>query len=83
MSHAHRSWSDCEHGDHCDCMLLARAVGAGAEAVDVNYCRQVLRKHWTLHCNHGARRAQPKATLELPPHDSGDPVQSILLANAL
>ena len=37
---------DCDHGDHCDCLLLSRAVGAGPAAVDVNYCRQVLQKQF-------------------------------------
>lgn len=48
-------WGDSDHGDCCDCMMLARAVGAGPQAVDFNYCRAVLQKHWRLKCNHGRR----------------------------
>lgn len=54
-------WEDCAHGDRCDCMLLARAVGAGPAAVDLNYCRQVLQKHWRVKCNHGLRAAGGEA----------------------
>jgi len=50
-------WSDSAHGDCCDCVALARAVGAGREAVDLNYCRAVLQKHWRLKCNHRRRGA--------------------------
>lgn len=60
-------WQDCDHGDHCDCLLLARAVGAGPQVVDLNYCREVL-------C--------PKRTRELPLPDPADPLQAILVANA-
>lgn len=76
-----RNWRDCEHGDHCDCLLLARAVGAGPEAIDFNYCRQVLQKHWGLKCNHGARGSPPKRTPALPPYDASDPVQAVLVSN--
>ena len=75
-------WQDCDHGDHCDCLLLARAVGAGPAAVDLNYCRQVLQKHWRVKCNHGLRAEGPKQTPDLPPHDSTDPLQAILVLNA-
>jgi len=77
-----RHWQDCEHGDRCDCMLLARAVGAGPRSVDFHYCREVLQKHWRMRCNHGMRRAAPKQTPPSPPRDAGDPVQALLVANA-
>ena len=76
-------YGDCDHGDHCDCMALARAVGAGADSVDLNYCRRVLQKHWRLKCNHGGRLPAERATPQVPPVDSSDPVQAILLANAV
>jgi hypothetical protein len=75
-------WQDCDHGDHCDCLLLARAVGAGAEAVGLNDCREVLQKRWRMPCNHGGRDPGPKRTPELPPRDPADPLQAILVANA-
>ena len=77
-----RTWRDCEHGDRCDCMLLARAVGVGPDAIDLSYCRQVLQKHWALRCNHGNRAPPPKRTRELPQHDPSDPVQVVLVSNA-
>ena len=76
------SWADTDHGDCCDCMMLAPAVGAGPGAVDFNYCRQVLQKHWRLKCNHGSRVPGERATPQLLPRDAGDPVQAILVANA-
>lgn len=75
-------WGDIDHGDHCDCMTLARAVGAGPDTVDLNYCRLVLQKHWRLKCNHGCSVAEARKTPQLPQHDADDPVQAILLANA-
>lgn len=75
-------WDDCDHGDCCGCMELARAVGATSNAVDLHYCRTVLQKHWRLKCNHGQRAPTERATPSLPLRDAGDPVQAILLVNA-
>lgn len=79
---AHRIWSDVEHGDECGCMLLAQAVGAPADTVDFNYCRQVLQKHWRLRCNHGGHSPGAPVTPQLPHLDPHDPVQAALLANS-
>jgi len=74
---------DVEHGDHCDCMLLAAAVGAPPSSVDFAYCHDVLQKHWRLTCNHGGCARPPQATPRLPPLlDMGDPLQAAVLANA-
>ena len=81
-AHTGLYWQDCDHGNRCDCMLLARAVGAGPAAVDLNYCRQVLQKHWRMTCNHGVHVPGPKQTRELPPHGPADPLHAILVANA-
>jgi hypothetical protein len=35
----------------CACLLLAAAAGAGAEAVSLGYCMNVLKKHWQLQCD--------------------------------
>lgn len=75
-------WWQREHGDSCDCMALALATGAGPGAVDLNYCRVVLQKHWRLKCNHGRRVSGERTTPQLPQRDAGDPVQAILVANA-
>ena len=74
-------WRDVEHGDFCDCMLLARAVGAPPSTVDLNYCQHVLQKHWRLRCNHGGRARPPRVTPWLPHLDVHDPVHAALLAN--
>ena len=73
---------DVEHGEHCDCMLLAAAVGTPASSVDYAYCHAVLHKHWRLRCGHGGCAPAPQATPHLPPLDVRDPVQATLLANA-
>lgn len=75
-------WHDVEHGALCECVLLARAVGADASAVDLAYCRNVLQKHWRLKCNHGCGAAPTAVWPSLPHVDLHDPVQAALLANA-
>lgn len=75
------SWEH-EHGEFCDCMLLASAVGADPTAVNFSYCRRVLQKRWRIKCEHGKRVPGERVTPELPPRDSGDAVQAILVANA-
>ena len=81
MQDARYTWRDVEHGDDCQCLLLANAVGAPPSSVDIRYCRSVLQKHWRLSCNHGCKAAAPRATPQLPPHDVRDPVQAALIAN--
>lgn len=78
----HYAWNDVEHGDRCECLLLAQAVGAPASSVDRAYCRNVLQKHWRLACNHGCVAPAARATPQLPPCDTRDPVQALLIANA-
>ena len=75
-------WRDVDHGDRCDCMLLANAVGASAGCVDFSYCQNVLQKHWRLRCNHGCRMPAAPVTPQLPHLDIREPLQAALLANA-
>ena len=75
-------WRNVEHGDRCDCMLLARAVGAPPASIDFIYCERVLQRHWRLACNHGCHVRPAKVTPRLPPLDIHDPVHALLLANA-
>ena len=75
-------WRDVEHGDMCDCMLLAKAAGATPSSMDLSYCQNVLQKHWRVRCNHGRRVPQAPETPRLPPLDIRDPVHAVLLANA-
>lgn len=74
-------WREVEHGDHCDCVLLARAIGVAPSAVDFRYCHEVLQRHWRVSCNHGWLAPAPAVTPRLPPFDLQDPVQAALLAN--
>ena len=41
------------HGNYCECVLLAAAVGAGPQAISFHYCLNVLQKRWLLTCRHG------------------------------
>lgn len=75
--------ADCQHGDQCDCLLLARAVGVKPEAMDFNYCRRVLQKHWGMRCNHGLRGCAAGRKYAVLPRDRRDPVQAVLVADAL
>lgn len=77
----HAAWHSVDHGDMCDCMLLAAAVGASPSSVDFNYCHEVLQKHWRLKCNHGGRAPAAQETPHLPPLDFHDPLQAALLVN--
>lgn len=74
-------WRDVEHGDACDCVMLAAAVGAGPDAVDLFYCRRVLQKHWRIGCNHGGLARPAPHTPQLPRLDMRDPLQALVLAN--
>ncbi len=72
-----------EHGDQCDCRLLAFAVGADPSKLDFTYCRLVLQKRWRVRCNHGGGVAVTRVTPNAPPRDPRDAVQAILIANAI
>lgn len=77
----HAAMWEADHGDLCDCRLLAEAVGAQPSAVDFSYCRRVLQQHWRVRCNHGHRGPQAIVTPQVPPLDVHDPLQATLLAN--
>lgn len=72
-----------KHGDRCECRLLAEAVGLKPGAIGFAYCRAVLKKHWTLECNHGCPDEPPLASSGEKWHDVGplDPVKAILIKN--
>lgn len=72
-----------KHGNRCVCRLLAEAVGLKSEAIGYLYCREVLRKHWTLECNHGCLDEPPVVNSSEKWHDVGpiDPVKAILVKN--
>ena len=72
----------CHHGSRCSCRALARAMGLPESSIDFNYCRQVLQKHWRMSCDHLPIIVAPAPSIQVPPHDSRDPVQVLLIANA-
>ncbi len=75
-------WWDRQHGENCDCRLLASAVGADPSATSYSFCRLVLQKRWRVRCEHGGCVSETAATSQLPQHDRHDMVQAILLVNA-
>lgn len=70
------------HGSHCSCRLLAAAAGADSSVIDYALCHEILQKRWRMTCDHIPDAPCIRATPELPPHDSHDPLQAILIANA-
>ena len=70
------------HGSHCVCRLLAAAARADPSAIDYGFCRRVLQKRWRMTCDHVPQLHRAKTTPRLPPHDSRDPLQLLLIANA-
>lgn len=50
------------HGTRCDCVLLAAALGMGAEVISFDYCRNFLQHRWAMTCKHGEVQATPTLT---------------------
>jgi len=73
-----------EHGGHCDCELLARALGLDPCALSFEYCQRVLHRHWRMTCRHGAAEAPRRNATADEWHEleAVDPVQAILLSNS-
>ena len=72
------------HGGHCECELLAAALGCEPGAVSFEFCQRVLQHHWRLDCRHGRTPEPSHASLArrwtaLGPADS---VRAILIGNA-
>lgn len=42
-----------QHGTHCDCVLLAAALGLPPGAIPFDYCRNILQRRWSMTCKHG------------------------------
>ena len=57
-------------------------MGLPDSSIDFNYCRQVLQKHWRMSCDHLPAVVTAKPSIHVPRHDSSDPVQVLLIANA-
>jgi len=72
-----------EHGDRCDCKVLALAVGGDPNHIDFNYCLNVLQKRWIMECNHGCRAESTSTAIVSKIHNIGplDPVKGILISN--
>jgi hypothetical protein len=72
-----------EHGDRCDCALLAQATHLDPRALSFDYCQRVLHLHWRMTCRHGRPPAPSAAGPGERWRDIGpvDPVKAILISN--
>ena len=76
--------AEISHGTHCDCVLLAAALGLGSQVISFYYCRTLLQRRWAMTCKHGEVQGKD-APISLGEKwkDKGDmnPVLAILLKN--
>ena len=72
-----------EHGDHCDCVLLANALRMKPSHITFEYCRRVLQKRWRMTCLHGCHHIPPRGLAVERWRDMGDVdrVKAILISN--
>jgi len=73
------------HGTHCDCVLLAAALGLGPDAISFDYCRNNLQHRWAMTCKHGeVLDTRTSTPLSEKWKDEGEmnPVLAILVKNA-
>jgi hypothetical protein len=73
------------HGQECECMALAAAMGLDERAISFTFCRMLLQHHWSMRCRHGSA----SEAVELTPssqrwtqHPPMTPVLAIILENA-
>ena len=52
-----RLGQEIDHGGHCDCELLARALRLDPRTISFDYCLRVLQKHWRMTCRHGRQES--------------------------
>ena len=84
MTDAFNHAQKIRHGGHCDCELLARALGIDPRAISFDYCTRVLQKRWRMTCRHGCLEAVTAASGSGERwHDIGpvDAVKAILISN--
>lgn len=53
--------TDIPHGTHCDCVLLAKALGMAPGSIPYHYCSRMLQRRWFMTCKHGERIIEPEA----------------------
>ena len=72
------------HGTHCECLLLAAAVGGGPDAVPYWYCLKVLQRRWSMICKHGEVQetsGEKKASEKWTGTGEMNPLKAILVRN--
>jgi hypothetical protein len=71
------------HGGRCSCRALAEAMHCKPETISLSYCQGVLRKHWTMECDHYCRLppSGPDAGEKWRHFGAMDPVKAILIVN--
>ena len=72
------------HGTHCDCVLLAQALGLGSQVISFDYCRTLLQRRWAMTCKHGevqGKDALPDLGEKWKDKGAMNPVLAILVKN--
>lgn len=44
---------ECCHGYKCSCQVLSMAATGRPDTCRYAYYKNVLQRHWEMHCNHG------------------------------
>lgn len=73
-----------QHGDHCECTLLARTLNIDPAAISFSFCQRVLQKHWRMTCRHGSQGETPRlvpAVERWRELGEVDAVKAILISN--
>jgi hypothetical protein len=71
------------HGSRCSCRALAAALHCKPETISLSFCEGVLKKHWTLECDHYCRFPPEPPDAGQRWRDVGtiDPVKAVLIVN--
>jgi hypothetical protein len=71
------------HGSRCSCRALAAALHCRPETISLSFCEGVLKKHWTLECDHYCPLAPPMPDTSAKWRELGalDAVKAILIGN--
>ena len=86
MTEARNADRRIEHGERCDCVLLAQALRVNPSSISFEYCQRVLHKNWRMNCRHGSPPAPLPAISpadrwrDIGPIDS---VKAVLISNQL
>lgn len=76
------SWRRRARRALCLCRSVAMAAGAERSVIDCALCRSVLQRRWRITCDHLSPYPKEWVKGVLPPYDSDNPLDTLLIANA-